>query len=253
MKTIYKTYFGSKAHGLYMDESEYGEFATCDIDIMEFFTYDLKWYLSRRSLLTPNSRLTLTEKSGEYDIVKHELRKGIDLLVKGNPNMLVMLFTSEDNILKVSKGGNLLRLNRELFLSKLNIKERFKGYAYDQLSRLQREVFKGYMGDKRKKIVEKFGYDTKNAMTLIRLLHEAVEVLKTGNITVDKIQNGMRDYFIDIKIGKWSLDKIKHEAELLSKEVDRLYTTSSLPELADNQAIDILSQEIFKIDVLESN
>lgn len=233
-----------------MTEKDYGEMATCDIDIMEFFAYDLEWYLSLKSLSTPTRRLTLTEVSGEYDIVKHEIRKGIELLVKGNPNMLVMLFTSEDNILEISDSGKLLRENRNLFLSKINIRDRFKGYAYDQLMRLHRGVFKGYMGDKRKKIVEKFGYDTKNAMTLIRLLNEAIEALETGNITVNKQIQGTRDYYIDIKTGKWSLEQVRREAELLSRKVDDIYGKSSLPENVDNKKINELAFNIIRSEVL---
>lgn len=247
--TVYRCYVGSKAHGLYMSEEEYGEMATCDIDIMEFFIYDLEFYLTTKSLRTSLPKLTQTKQSGEYDIVRHELRKGVDLLIKGNPNMLVLLFTDSSNILDMSIGGQMLRENKNLFLAKDNIKNRFKGYAYDQLSRLERGIFNGYMGDKRKKIVEKFGYDTKNAMTLIRLMNEALEALVDETITVNKEVQGTRDYYLDIKTGKWSLDEVKAEAERLSNMVDAAYSGSKLPAQVDQNRVDellfnIMSKEL---------
>ena len=248
-RTLYKCYVGSKAHGLYMTESEYGEMATCDIDVMEFYAHDLDSYLSLDSYLTPDSKLTETIMEGEYDIVRHEIRKAINLLAKGNPNMLVTLFNTDDNILEMSEGGRMLRDNREMFLSKSSIVERFKGYSYDQLTRLERGVFRGYMGEKRKKIAEQFGYDTKNAMTLIRLLNEAIEVLKTGGITVNKQTQGTRDYYLAIKLGKWTLEQVKQEAERLAVEVDRAATKSEIPEKVDYNRINQLTIGILRADL----
>jgi predicted nucleotidyltransferase len=250
MKTVYKCYVGSKGHGLYMTEEEYNEYATCDIDVMEFFAYDLSFYLSTHSLLTPNNELTSSIIDGEYDIVKHEIRKAIDLLTKGNPNMLVCLFGDDSMVLELSEGGRMLRDQRDMFLSKNNIRDRFTGYAYSQLARLERGIYNGYMGEKRKKLVDRLGYDTKNAMTLIRLMNEAVEVLQTGNITVDKRVNGTRQYYLDIKCGKWSLEKVKHEAVRLEEEVNKLYSKSILPETLDLGAIQELSYQILRSEVL---
>jgi len=62
------------------------------------------------------------------------------------------------------------------------------------------------MGTKRKMLVEKYGYDCKNAAHLIRLLRMGVEFLKDGRLYV------MREdakQLIEIKRGEWTLEQVK--------------------------------------------
>lgn len=247
-RSIYKSYVGSYAHGLYMSVEEFGDEATCDIDTQEFFIYPLEFYLSLDSYMTPTRKLTATEFDGANDIVRHEVRKALELLKKGNPNMLVPLFCEKNKILEMTPGGKLIRDNRHLFLAKKSIYERFNGYAFTQLDRMQKGAYRGYMGDKRKKIADKYGYDTKNAMTLIRLMHEAVEVLETANITVDKEVQGTRDYYLAIKRGNWSLEAVKKEAYELKERMEIAYRKSTLPALVDDNAIKELSIAVFRLE-----
>ena len=51
---------------------------------------------------------------------------------------------------------------------------------------MERNACKGYMGEKRKRLVEKFGYDTKNASHLIRLLRMGMEFLVDGELHVER-------------------------------------------------------------------
>ena len=83
------------------------------------------------------------------------------------------------------------------------------------------------MGEKRKKLVEKFGYDTKNAAHLIRLLRMGIEFLSTGKLNV------MREdakQLIQIKKGEFSLEKIKEMAEKLFDDARQSLINCSLPE-----------------------
>lgn len=72
----------------------------------------------------------------------------------------------------------------------------------------------GYMGEKRKQLVLRHGYDSKNAAHLIRLLRMCIEFMKTGEMIVDRPD---AKELLDIKVGKWTLDKVKrHAAELFA-------------------------------------
>lgn len=245
-KTIYKCFIGSISHNLYIPASMDAEFGTCDKDIMEIFAYDKSYYLGLDGYHRKGDTKHWIKK--DKDFVGHELRKAIALMAGGNPNMLVPLFTRKEHIVDVSKGGRLLLMNRELFLGADNIRKKFCGYAYSQLHRMTKHNFEGYMGDKRKAIVEKYGYDTKNAMTLIRLLDEGIELLQTGELTVYK-EGKERDLLMDIKRAKLKLDVIKVMAERRFEKMKEAYSKTILPKKVDMKKIDKLLRNILEFDV----
>lgn len=95
--------------------------------------------------------------------------------------------------------------------------------------------FQGYMGAKRKALVKKHGYDSKNAAHLVRLLRMAVEFLSTGELQVYRTHDAQE--LRDIKSGKWSLERVKETAEALFADVRRTLETSPLPERVDAERI----------------
>ncbi|OOM05881.1 nucleotidyltransferase domain-containing protein [Clostridium saccharobutylicum] len=72
----------------------------------------------------------------ETDTVIYGLKKFVSLALKGNPNILELLGTKDEHIIYMNKYGEVLRKNRELFLSK-RIIYTFGNYATAQLRRLQ--------------------------------------------------------------------------------------------------------------------
>lgn len=70
------------------------------------------------------------------DTVVYGLKKFISLCANCNPNVLEILGTKSEHLLVISKDGQLLRDNVELFLSKKAIQS-FGNYATAQLRRLQ--------------------------------------------------------------------------------------------------------------------
>lgn len=75
-------------------------------------------------------------EDAETDTVIYGLKKFVSLALKGNPNILELLGTKDEHIIYMNKYGELLRKNRELFLSKKVIYT-FGNYATAQLRRLQ--------------------------------------------------------------------------------------------------------------------
>jgi len=106
------------------------------------------------------------------------------------------------------------------------------------IQKMHARHFQGYMGAKRKALVRKYGYDTKNAAHLIRLMRMCNEFLQTGKLNVFRDRDGAE--LIDIKQGKWTLDEVKLEAEDLFAKVKELKETSRLPENPNAEAIDAL-------------
>lgn len=89
----------------------------------------------------------------------------------------------------------------------------------------------------RAKFDEKYGYDTKHAMHLIRLLRMGIEILETGQVNVLRPD---REELLAIRNGIWTYDKLIWVAEAYEKDLDRLYATSKLPKKPNHKAINEL-------------
>jgi hypothetical protein len=83
----------------------------------------------------------------------------------------------------------------------------------------------------RSELEEKYGFDTKHAMHLVRLLRMGAEALETGIIHVkrpDAVE------LLAIRNGEWSYEQIVSYAEMMDKRVrEDLYQTTSLPKRPD--------------------
>jgi len=173
----------------------------------------------------------------EWDICGYELRKFFRLLLKQNPNVLGLLWLRREHYIHLTEIGQSIIDSRDLFSSKQAYKS-FTGYAYGQLHRMTAfKKYEGYMGQKRKAVVDKFGFDVKNASHLIRLLKMGIEFMSTGELNVMRHDNNM---LIDIKRGKWSLEKIKAEAQRLFALADEALVNSHLPNKPDSKGAEKL-------------
>lgn len=229
-------YMGSLSHGVYDDK-----LGIDDIDIMSVVIPSKEQLLGLQSF---GSRETVEVKKDEFDIVLYSIKKFVGLLLKANPNVVGLLWLKKGNYLNISEAGQRLIGARTLFSSKLIYKS-FTGYAYDQLNKMTRFKFEGYMGDKRKKLVEKFGYDTKNAAHCIRLLRMGIEFLKTGELNVWRED---REVLYEIKRGGWKIEQVHEEAMKLFREAELALVESKLPDFPDSTR-----GEQLLIDIQHSN
>lgn len=225
---------GSIAHGMYIPNTK--ENSIDDKDIMGVFVSTLDHYFG---LIRKEHHEVFVK---EWDAVSYELRKYVNLLVKANPNVLSLLWLEKKHYILIEPLGQLLIDNRNLFATK-RAYHSFTGYAYSQLHRMTSGAFQGYMGDKRKRLVEKLGYDTKNAAHLIRLLRMGIEYLREGELHVQR-EDGKQ--LLEIKNGQWSLERVKSEADHLFKRAETAYDECKLPHRPDLEKINRLLVEIIK-------
>ena len=113
--------------------------------------------------------------------------------------------------------------------------------TYSRLKKMEKGNFNGYMGEKRKELVKKFGFDTKNSAHCIRLLRMGIEFLVSGELNVFREDAPM---LLDIKRGKWTLEEIKKEAERLFTLADEAYVRSTIPERPDRDGVEKIVKEI---------
>lgn len=173
----------------------------------------------------------LAIKEGQYDVVVYEWGKWLNLLLKQNPNVVGTLWLQpEDNLLGFGMQPlDTLFKYRKSLLSKA-IYPAFIGYAHAQLYKMTHCAHQGYMGEKRKALVEQFGYDVKNAAHLIRLMRMAIECLDTRTLTIRRPDAAE---LITIKRGGWTKEQVFEEAGRLFAQAECSLAGSSLPEKPD--------------------
>lgn len=233
-------YRGSIAHGMYIPNTDPNSID--DKDIMGIFVAPAEHYVG----LSPIKE-TIEQMKGPWDAVFYEVKKFVKLLCKSNPNVLSLLWVKDEHILYQNEYGKLLRDARELFVTK-NIYHSFAGYAHDQFKKMIHGANKGYMGEKRKALVEKYGYDCKAAAHLIRLLIMCIEFLQTGELIVERPD---ADELLKFKKGEYTLQEVKEMAEDLFIAAEISYKKSTLPEDIQYNIIEDILIKIIKNNIGE--
>jgi predicted nucleotidyltransferase len=187
---LFECVSGSRLYGLHGEDSDFDYRGIC--------------FPPEDSMLGLKSFEQHEEK--DPDRVVYSLRKFINLALQNNPNILELLYVPSENIKVRSRIYDQLCENRERFLSKRIFKS-YMGYAQAQLHRLDKCHVEN-MTSKRKENVEKFGYDTKAAMHLFRLLFQCKELGETRTLTLP-LTGDKRKLLLDVKTGAFALEGVK--------------------------------------------
>lgn len=160
----------------------------------------------------------------DVDVTLFSLRKWAGLAIKGNPSCLHFMFAWPEYSCNTWKD---ILWEREAFLCKKHVKA-FLGFADDQMKRLLGE--KGQKNVHRRESEEKFGFDTKYAMHILRLYGEAIELMQTGHITLPRPN---KSFLIDVRLGKYKLSEIKEAGRELEATAIASAERSQLPAEID--------------------
>jgi uncharacterized protein len=101
--------------------------------------------------------------------------------------------------------------------------------------------WKAERNPKRAALEAKFGYDTKHAMHLVRLMRMAVEIMEKGVVIVKRPD---ADELLAIRNGAWDFDDLMQWATDMEAQLAHNYLDSKLPHSPDRQKIDDLLVEI---------
>lgn len=237
---ILEGFRGSQAHGTYIPLDDPNSID--DIDYMGIYVMPIDYYLGLDGYR--HKYEVIESFIDNIDKVSYEIRKYVSLVSVCNPNVLSLLYNRPQDYNVMTPAGRMLIDNRDIFLSRRHIFDAFGGYARSQLRRMTHIKFEGYMGAKRKKLVEKYGYDCKNAGHCIRLLKLGIYLLNTGTLQVYREHD--RQLLIDIKTGKYPLPEVQLMAEKLFTELSNAYANSILPMENNKETINTLLVEIIK-------
>ena len=90
----------------------------------------------------------------------------------------------------------------------------------------------------RSALEEKYGYDTKHAYHLVRLIRMCREILLTGKVLVKRPD---REELLAIRNGAWSYEQLIEFADREEKELNEIYITSTaLPKAPNKDKLDQL-------------
>lgn len=164
----------------------------------------------------------------EYDITIYSIIKFFNLCMENNPNMIDSLFVPKRCILHSTKVGDIVRENRKHFLHKGSW-HKFKGYAYSQVHKMKTKNPVG----KRKETIKKYGFDVKFAYHVVRLLNEVEQILTEKDLDLER----NREQLKAIRRGEWTPEEIGDYFSNKEKDLESLYTKSTLQYKPDESKI----------------
>jgi len=177
--------------------------------------------------------------AGDVDVICYSLRRFARLAAAGNPTILHMLFTPADA--GEEFWGQILA-SRDIFLAKSHALK-YKGYADAQLRRMTGDRGRGKHGQ-RPDLEQNYGFDVKAGMHVLRLLHEGIEFVSRGWVTLPRPEPE-RSSLIAVRRGERTEEYVIREANRLMAELDATTQTSPLPEQVDLAAVGRLVTGIY--------
>ncbi len=126
----------------------------------------------------------------------------------------------------------------------LAILDRERQYRAARREWTQFHAWKRDRNPARAQLEAQFGYDTKHAQHLVRLLRMSLEILKEGTVLVERPD---RDELLAIKRGAWPFDRLVQQAEEMSEKIEAARLASTLPETPDRERLNTLCSRIVSI------
>lgn len=131
-----------------------------------------------------------------------------------NKDGIPVVIPKEKEFLYPKTPSLIVKLNMNEYEEKLNI---WKNYW----------TWKKNRNEKRGELETKFGYDTKHAMHLVRLLKSGIEILENNVVPVKRED---ASFLIDIRNGIYSYDEILKIVKKLEEKINIISTKSNLPK-----------------------
>lgn len=199
----------------------------------------------------PETQVENISKLSEEYVPKHRLDDFHKEITSINDTYLVKAFRKyiEDPILtdyaiREYKKGQTEYLRSLETISSMYLRDEYREMASKEMRYLtayknwrRYEDWKSDRNPKRKAIEEKCGFDAKHGTMLLMLSRQAVEILKYGELFVDRF-NIDREELLNIKQGNVNFEYVMEEAKKCEIEMDELYKTSSLQYEANKKLIE---------------
>lgn len=235
----YETIMGSFAYGVSSDTSDMDMYGFCippkDMvfphlkgEIEGFGRHKQRfevWQL--HGVIDPEAK---GGKGEEYDFQIYSIAKYFQLCMENNPNMIDSLFTAPRCIKHITPIGQMVKDSRRMFLH-AGIWHKLKGYAYQQLHKLR--LKNPEEGSKRDLLIQQYGYDTKFAYHIVRLMDQAEMVLNEGDLDLDRNRERLKA----IRRGEWTIEQIEEYFVNREKALQDAYDNTKLQKYPNEDKI----------------
>lgn len=234
--TILRGLVGSTVHGLNVNDGieDRDEMGVCVEPFDEAMSLRAPFeQFIYRTAAEREGRPDARSTGGDLDLTIYSLRKWTRLALKGNPTIMLLLFTPQDQLVYCDDLGHELRALKPSIVSR-RVQGPFLGYLQAQKQRLAGE--RGQKRIHRPELEEMYGFDTKYAMHMLRLGYQGIELLTTGSLSLP-MQEPARSFLLDVRRGKVSEQECFTRAGELEQELIDLATTSPLPEEPEEERV----------------
>lgn len=180
------------------------------------------------------------DKGREYDFSVYGIVKYSDLVMQNNPNMVDSIFVPRRCVLFSTPAGEHLRSHRKEFLTK-KCWHTYRGYSAQQMHKLNTGSNKS--NPKRQATIDAFGFDTKFAYHIVRLLLQVEQIMSEHDLDLERNTEILKA----IRRGDWTLDRLQKWVEEKERSLENVYSTSTLrhsPDVARCRQIMLEAVEI---------
>lgn len=218
-RTILKCIVGSKLYGTDGPDSDIDQLGVA-VEPVEYVAgfSEFEQYIKQNR--DPETGVMITEEK------IYSLRKFLRLAVGGNPDVTPLFFVPfQFQTVSLATGRQLQELAPHIVSRKSGVK--FLGYMESQRQRLLGE--RGQKKVSRPELVEKYGYDTKYAMQILRLGIQGLELLTSGRIQLP-MREADREFLLNVRNGALDINDVLQRAGNLEHLVKAVMSESPLPE-----------------------
>lgn len=237
--TILRGIVGSRVHGLHIEDGleDRDEMGICiePLSAAMGVHAPFEQYIYRTAA-EREGRHDAPSRGGDLDLTIYSLRKYLRLALKGNPTILLLLFSPADTLVQTDARGSQLRELAPLIISR-QAGRAFLGYLQAQRQRMLGERGNGGHGRPRAALTEQFGFDTKYAMHMCRLALQGVELMRTGRLELP-IAEPDRSWLFDVRIGKIDQQEVLTRTGESERELKDLLDTAPIREHPDEATVD---------------
>ena len=236
--TILRGLVGSTVHGLNVNDGieDRDEMGVCIEPLADAMALAAPFeQFIYRSAVEREGREGARSTAGDLDLTIYSLRKWMRLALKGNPTILLLLFTPEDQLVHCDSLGRELRNLAPKIVSR-RVQAPYLGYLQAQKQRLTGE--RGQKRIHRPELEEMYGFDTRYAMHMLRLGFQGIELFTTGRLSLPMREPERSGYLLEVRRGKVSEQDCFTRAGELEQELTDLAASDVLPERPDEAQVE---------------
>ena len=229
--TVLRGLVGSTVHGLHLEGSDdRDEMGVC-IEPPEYVV-GLQRFEQWTYRTQPEGKRS---GPGDLDLTVYSLRKWVRLAANGNPTVLLLLFVPEEHLVVNTPIGRVMRMTLPGLLASKRAGAAFLGYLTQQKERLLGT--RGQLRVTRTELVERYGFDTKYAMHMLRLGYQGVEYLTTGQLSLP-MREPERSLVMSVRRGDVPLGDVLTSVAELEASLRGLQQTAELPDEPNREMLD---------------